>query len=197
MSILSRPYFHNEEAAFAHLESIVWPNGPTCPKCGCSGRIGKIKANPEKRVRLGLRSCNDCKSQFRVTVGTVFEHVRLPLHKCLQAAHLMCASKKGISAHQISRMLDVQYKTAWFLCHRIREAMRDDVALKTALGGQNKAVEADGTYVGGKQKNRATRPVKPKKAVLSLVERDGRVRSFHIPSVPLPLKGGKGERPRV
>ena len=182
MSILSRPYFHNEDAAFAFLESILWADGPVCGKCGCSGRITKVKANAAKRIRVGLYRCGDCKAQFRVTVGTVFEHIRLPLHKCLQAAHLMCSSKKVISAHQISRTLEVQYKTAWFLCHRIREAMRDDGTFDM-LGGANKVVEADETYIGGKAKNRAHREPKPKKPVLSLVERDGRVRSFHIPSV--------------
>ena len=182
MSILSRPYFHDEEAAFAFLESVIWTDGPVCGKCGCSGRITKVKANAEKRIRVGLYRCGDCKSQFRVTVGTVFEHIRIPLHKCLQAAHLMCSSKKGISAHQISRILEVQYKTAWFLCHRIREAMRDDKSIDF-LGGANKVVEADETYIGGKAKNRAHREPAKKKAVLSLVERDGRVRSFHVANV--------------
>jgi transposase-like protein len=182
VSILSRPYFHDEEAAFTFLESVIWADGPVCGKCGCSGRITKVKANAEKRIRIGLYRCGGCKSQFRVTVGSVFEHIRLPLHKCLQAAHLMCSSKKGISAHQISRILEVQYKTAWFLCHRIREAMRDDKSIDF-LGGANKVVEADETYIGGKAKNRAYRKPAPKKAVLSLVERDGRVRSFHVPNV--------------
>ena len=182
MSILSRPYFHDEDAAFAFLESVIWIDGPICGKCGCSGRITKVKANAEKRIRVGLYRCGDCKSQFRVTVGTVFEHIRLPLHKCLQAAHLMCSSKKGISAHQISRILEVQYKTAWFLCHRIREAMRDDGSF-SMLGGANKVVEADETYIGGKAKNRATRKPAGKKAVLSLVEREGKVRSFHVANV--------------
>ena len=182
MSILSRPYFHDEEAAFAFLESVIWTDGPVCAKCGCSGRITKVKANAEKRIRVGLYRCGDCKLQFRATVGTVFEHVRIPLHKCLQAAHLMCSSKKGISAHQIGRILEVQYKTAWFLCHRLREAMRDDTSIDF-LGGANKVVEADETYIGGKAKNRATRKPAAKKAVLSLVERDGRVRSFHVPTV--------------
>ncbi|MDR3462336.1 MAG: IS1595 family transposase [Beijerinckiaceae bacterium] len=181
MSILSRPYFHDEDAAFAFLESVIWTDGPVCGKCGCPGRITKVKANAKKRIRVGLYRCGDCKSQFRVTVGTVFEHIRLPLHKCLQAAHLMCSSKKGISAHQISRILEVQYKTAWFLCHRIREAMRDDHL--GFLGGSGMAVEADETYIGGKAKNRATRKPAAKKAVLSLVERDGKVRSFHLANV--------------
>ena len=182
MSILSRPHFHDEAAAFAYLEAAIWPNGATCPHCGCSGRITKVKANAEKRIRIGLHRCGDCKKQFRATVGTVFEHVRIPLNLCLQAAHLMCSSKKGMSALQISRILEVQYKTAWFLCHRIREAMRDDASIDF-LGGANQVVEADETYIGGKAKNRATRKPAEKKAVLSLVERDGRVRSFHVANV--------------
>lgn len=183
VSILSRPHFHDEVAAFAYLESSIWPNGPVCPHCGCMGRITGVKANVDKRIRIGLHRCGDCKKQFRATVGTVFEHVRIPLNKCLQAAHLMCSSKKGMSAHQISRILEVQYKTAWFLCHRIREAMRDGSVLPP-LGGPDGVVEADETYVGGKAKNRAFCKEPPKKeAVLSLVERDGKVRSFHVANV--------------
>ena len=178
MSILSRPHFHDEAAAFAYLESIVWPTGPVCAKCGCSGRITKVKANPAKRIRVGLHRCGDCKAQFRVTVGTVFEHVRIPLNLCLQAAHLMCSSKKGISAHQISRILEVQYKTAWFLCHRIREAKRD--GSMPIMGGPNVVVEADETYVGGKAKTRAYKAPASKKAMLSLIERDGMGGNFRI-----------------
>lgn len=141
MSVLSKPYFHDEEAAFAHLEAVLWPNGPTCPHCGGMDRIGKIKANPSKRVRMGLHKCGDCGKQFTVKVGTVFEHARMPLHKMLQAVHLIACSKKGISAHQLHRILEVQYKTAWFLAHRIREAMRDGSL--APLGGKGKVVEAD------------------------------------------------------
>ena len=146
MSILPKPYFHDEEAAFAHLESQLWPNGPVCPHCGGMDRISKIKANPSKRVRYGLHKCGDCKGQFTVKMGTVFEHARIPLHKMLQAVHLLCSSKKGISAHQLHRILEVQYKTAWFLAHRIREAMRDGSL--APLGGGGKAVEADETFIG-------------------------------------------------
>ncbi len=181
MSILSRPYFHDETAAFAFLESVIWPEGPVCVKCGSVQRITKVKANPEKRIRVGLHRCGACKAQFRVTVGTVFEHVRIPLNKCLQAAHLMCSSKKGISAHQISRILEVQYKTAWFLCHRIREAMRDGEL--PAMSGPDGVVEVDETYVGGKAKNRAYKEPNPKKEVFSLVERDVKLRSFHVANV--------------
>jgi transposase-like protein len=150
MSILSKPYFHDEEAAFAFLEGELWPNGPVCPHCGGIDRISKIKANPAKRVRIGLHECRDCGRQFTVKVGTVFEHGRIPLHKMLQAVHLLCSSKKGISAHQLHRILEVQYKTAWFLAHRIREAMRDGTL--APFGGQNKVVEADDSMIGGKAK---------------------------------------------
>ena len=172
MSVLSQPQFHNEEAAFAWLENTLWSEGPVCPHCGCMGRISKIKANPEKRVRLGLHKCGDCKKQFTVKVGTVFEHARIPLHKMLQAVHLMCSSKKGISAHQLFRMLGFgSYRTAWFMAHRIREGMREThPETGGSLGGENKVVEADETYVGGKAKNRKNSvPIPPKEAVMALV----------------------------
>lgn len=192
MSVLSREYFHDEEAAFAKLESIVWPDGPTCPHCGNADekRIYKIAANPEKRVRYGLHKCAECRKQFTAKVGTVFEHLRIPLYKALQAVYLMCASKKGISANQLSRVLEVTPKTAWFLAHRIREAMRPGSDL-SPLGGEGKTVEADETFIGGKEKNRhkskrAKRRLGGnwgKETVFSLVEREGHVRSVHTPSV--------------
>jgi transposase-like protein len=189
MSVLDRDYFHDEEAAFAHLEAVLWPNGPVCPHCGCVGRIGKIKANPAKRIRIGLHKCGDCHKQFTVKVGTVFEHGRIPLHKFLQAVHLLCSSKKGISAHQLHRVLEVQYKTAWFLAHRIREAMRDGTL--APMGGSGKVVEADETYIGrldgvpkpdrrGKRGGGGSQSYK--NTVLTLVERGGRARSFHVES---------------
>lgn len=134
MSALSRPEFHSEEAAFAHLERIIWAGSPVCPHCGGVDRITKVKANPAKRIREGLYRCGDCKKQFTVKIGTVFEHMRLPLHKALQAVYLVTSSKKGISAHQLHRTLEVTYKSAWFLLHRIREAMRDgDTTLMVAM----------------------------------------------------------------
>ena len=181
MSVLSKPHFHNEEAAFAFLEAQIWPQGPVCPHCGGMGRIGKIKANAEKRVRIGLRKCGDCKKQFTAKVGTVFEHARIPLHKMLQAVHLMCSSKKGISAHQLQRILEVQYKTAWFLAHRIREAMRDGSL--GPMGGNGATVEVDETFIGrvkGVPKQRAGWA--HKNVVLTLVERGGSARSFHVDS---------------
>src|SRR5689334_10961600 len=119
MSALSAAFFHDEAAAFAKLESLLWPEGPVCPHCGGMGRITSVKGG-----RMGLRRCGDCKKQFTVTVGTVFEASHVKLHLWLQAAHLMCSSKKGFSAHQLHRTLGVTYKTAWFMAHRLREAMR-------------------------------------------------------------------------
>jgi len=178
MSILSKKHFHNEAAAFAYLESILWPDGPICPHCRTYDRAGKLKG---KKTRIGLWKCYACRNQFTVKVGTVFEHGRIPLHKMLQAAFLMTSSKKGISAHQLHRTLEITYKTAWFLSHRIREAMREDTA--GPLGGQNKVVEADETYVGGKAKNKAFGSPPPKEPVVALVERDVSVRSFHVQAV--------------
>ena len=191
MSILSKPYFHDEEAAYAHLEGLLWPNGPTCPHCGGVDRIGKIKANLAKRVRIGLHKCGDCGKQFTVKVGTVFEHGRIPLTKFLQAVHLICCSKKGVSSHQLHRILEVQYKTAWFLSHRIREAMAEGSL--DPFGGAGKIVEADETYFGVKlapspSKQRKGLPYKTRKgkgpagkrAVVALVERGGRSRMFHV-----------------
>lgn len=120
MSVLSKPYFHDEAKAFEYLESVIWTDGTVCPHCGCTGRITKVKANVEKRIRLGLWRCGDCKKQFTVKIGTVFEHARIPLNKMLQAVYLMTSSKKGISAHQLHRVLEITYKSAWFLAHRIR-----------------------------------------------------------------------------
>ena len=181
MSVLSQPQFHDEEAAFAWLEKTLWGDTPVCPHCGCMGRIGKIKANPEKRVRLGLWKCGDCKKQFTVKVGTVFEHARMPLHKMLQAVHLMCSSKKGISAHQLHRILEVQYKTAWFLAHRIREAMRSGEL--APMGGGGGTVEIDETFIGrleGQPKKRHGGTTTFKNTVFALVERGGQSRMFHV-----------------
>jgi transposase-like protein len=187
MSILSRPYFRDEEAAHAFLESIVWPEGTECPHCGVVGGAYKIAANPSKRVRVGLWKCRDCRKQFTCKVGTVFEHARIPLQKALQAAYLLCSSKKGISSNQLARALEISLKAAWFLSHRVREAMRE-LNLTEQLGGEGKTVEFDETYVGGKDKNkhfikRKNKGGMDKEAVFALVERGGKVRSHHIPSV--------------
>lgn len=187
MSVLSRPEFHSEEAAFAHLEKVVWNGEPVCPHCGGVERITKVRANPEKRIRLGLHRCGQCKLQFTAKVGTVFEHARMPLHKMLQAVYLMTSSKKGVSAHQLHRMLEVTYKTAWFLAHRIREAMRSGDL--TPFGSGGGIVEVDETFIGT---DRAIKPHGEKKGrgyahkhkVLSLVDRDtGRQRSMVVESL--------------
>ena len=157
------------------------------PHCGVVGNAYKIAANPEKRVRFGLWKCRDCRKQFTVKVGTVFGHARLPLHKMLQAAYLLCSSKKGISAHQISRTLEVSLKAAWFLAHRIREAMAPHNA--SIMGGLDKSVEVDETYTGGKERNRHRSRrrgdvgAKGKEAVFALIEQNGRVHFMHVASV--------------
>lgn len=179
MSVLSKPYFHNEEAAYAKLEAIIWPEGPVCPHCGCMGRVYKMTANAEKRIRIGLHKCGDCRKQFTVKVGTVFESSHVKLHFWFQAAYLLASSKKGISAHQLHRTLGVTYKTAWFMAHRLREAMT--TVGMGPLGGEGKIVESDETYIGRKKGSvKKTGGAGHKLAVLSLVERGGEVRSFHI-----------------
>lgn len=179
MSVLSRPEFHSEEAAFAHLEKIIWADGKACPHCGGVDRITKVTANPTKRIREGLWRCGDCKKQFTVKIGTVFEHMRLPLHKALQAVYLMTSSKKGISAHQLHRVLEITYKSAWFLCHRIREAMRDGEL--ASFGGNGGIVEIDETYIGQKAGVEVRGGFRHKLTVLSLVDRDSkRARSFVV-----------------
>src|SRR3984957_20479916 len=151
MSVLSRPIFHDEQAAFDHVERVLWPEGPVCFHCGCTGRISSIKPNPVKRVRYGLKKCGDCGKQFTVRMGTIFEESKLPLHIWLQAMHLMCASKKGVSAHQLHRTLEITYKSAWFLAHRIREAMR--CGELAPFGHDGGAVEVDETYLGNNPDN--------------------------------------------
>jgi transposase-like protein len=184
MSILSAPHFHNEAAAFARLEAIVWPQGPHCPRCGGFDRITDVKG-----ARMGVRRCGPCKREFTVTVGTIFERSHVKLHIWFQAAHLLASSKKGISAHQLHRTLKVTYKTAWFMEHRLREAMREG---HFVMGGEGKTVEIDETYVGGKEANKhRNKRIKGanggigKEAVFSLVERGGRVRSHHVASVSI------------
>jgi transposase-like protein len=178
-STLSRAHFHDEEAAFAFLESVIWPAGPVCSHCGGMGRIGRIKANAEKRIRVGLHKCGDCGKQFTVKIGTVFEHARLPLHKMLQAVHLLTSSKKGISSHRLSRVLDCQYKSAWFLAHRIRTAMQDG-SLGPLMAGGGGTVEVDETFVGRVEGVPKSFRWAHKNVVLALVERGGSSRLFHV-----------------
>tara|TARA_R110002126_G_scaffold9519_7_gene42946 strand:+ start:1736 stop:2662 length:927 start_codon:yes stop_codon:yes gene_type:complete len=177
---LTKPIYHDNDAAREHLESLLWPNGPVCPRCGVTGdRITKLKG---KSTRPGVHKCKDCRKPFTVTVGTVMERSKIPLCKWILAAQLMASSKKGMSAKQLERMLNVTYETAWFLFHRLRECDIDPNP--GPIGGENKVVEADETYVGGKAKNvHNGKPVPKKAAVVSLVERDGEVRSFHVTRV--------------
>jgi transposase-like protein len=182
---LYRPEFVDADKARAWLERELWADGRPCPHCGvlhASTKIGGTTARP------GLYMCNACRKQFTVTVGTLYERSKIPLNKWLAATHLMMASKKGISALQIGRMLGLSKKTAWFLCHRIRESLRDTEL--TPLGGAGMTVEADETYVGGKEKNkhRSKRNANHiggvgKEMVFSLVERQGRVRSHHLANI--------------
>lgn len=188
-SVLSAPHFHDESAAYEYLEARVWPNGPVCPHCGGTDRISKMQGDSTRR---GVYKCYQCRKQFRVTVGTVFEASHVKLHLWLQAVALLTASKKGISSNQLHRTLGVSLKTAWFMSHRIREAMRSGDL--TPMGGNGSIVEADETYFGKTEKPRVSpqrkgRPYKKgsrgprdKRAVVSLVERGGSVRSFHVES---------------
>ncbi len=190
MTELTAPIFTDADAARVHLEAQVWPNGPTCPHCGNADQE-RITALKGKSHRAGLYQCSECTKQFTVTVGTVFERSKVPLNKWLLATYLLNSSKKGFSAHQLHRTLGVTYKTAWFMAHRIREAMGLGPEPKAGpLGGEGEVIEADTTFVGGKEKNkhvgkRNARNIggAGKAIVHTLVERNGRARSHHIPSV--------------
>lgn len=177
---LTDPIFTGEDKAREYFEAIRWPNGPVCPHCGAASEHITLLAG--KVNRPGLYQCNTCRGSFTVKMGTVMESSHISYRKWALGFHLMAASKKGVSAHQLHRMLGVTYKTAWFMAHRIREAMRptDD----GQLGGEGKTVEADETYVGDKAKNRAYAKTLPKhEAIMSLVERGGKVRSRHVADV--------------
>ncbi len=183
MSILSDLHFHNEEAAYEWIEARLWPNGAQCPRCKGTDRVGKLQG---KSTRIGVYKCYACKKPFSVKVGTIFEDSHIPLHKWLQAIHLVCSSKKGISANQLHRTLKITLKSAWFLGHRIREAMRTGDL--SPMGGAGAIVEVDETFIGKKDtyaKRKNSRSYHHKQAALSLVERGGEVRSFKIDMVSI------------
>lgn len=185
MSILDKRYFRDEAAAFRHLESILWANGVVCPHCGVVDRAGRLKGvkNKSGQIRHGLWKCYACRKQFTVKVGTVFESAHIPLHKMLQAVYLMCSSKKGISAHQLHRTLEVDYKSAWFLAHRIREAMRDGTL--APIGGLGSIVEIDETAQGKLEGHTKGQRWAHMRTVLTLVQRGGVARSFHVDSTSI------------
>jgi transposase-like protein len=174
---LQDPRFTDETAAREALEAIVWPKGPICPHCGNADQA-RIAALTTKSARPGLRYCDECKGQFTATVGTIFERSKIPLTKWWLAMHLIGSSKKGISSHQLHRMLGVSYKSTWFMMHRIREAMR--AGGLTPMGGEGEIVEIDETYIGRKDGFEVKRGFGHKNAVFTLVERGGSARSFHV-----------------
>jgi len=223
MSILSKKFFHDDAAAFEYLEGLIWNGKPVCSHCGESKKVGALKPVTPRRkeknkdgtykfeadgspvwkyspTRHGIKKCYTCRKQFTVTVGTVFESSHVPLHKWLQAAYLLMSSKKGISSKQLERTLEVTYKTAWFMSHRLREAMMSGDL--PPMGGEGSVIEADETYIGFKKTKKeriasiryvrsadgnkvwrvGNRGLGRKHTVMALVERGGKVRSFHINS---------------
>jgi transposase-like protein len=187
---LQNPIFTDETKAREWLEARVWPHGPVCPHCGSTGH--DVTALNGKAHRPGVYQCNGCRDQFTVTVKTVFERSKIPLSKWLAALFLLTSSKKGVSAHQLHRSLGISYKSAWFMMHRLREAMRSGGLAPPIMGGPGKIIEADETYFGkideseimpkakGKRGRRAGIRRPAHRAVLALVERGGKARTFHI-----------------
>lgn len=180
-SVLNAPHFQTEAAAFEYVEARLWPKGPVCPHCGATGE--HVKRLAGKTTRIGLHKCYACKGHFTVRQGSIFESSHLPLHLWLQVIHLFCASKKGISTRQIQRMLQCSMKTAWFLGHRIREAMAEKHGIFTPpLGGAGMTLEADEAFIGRDATKKLAGPG-AQFPVMALVERNGRVRSFHVANV--------------
>jgi transposase-like protein len=177
---LRDPIFHDDAAAREYLETVLWPQGPVCPRCGVMGdRITKLQG---KSTRPGVYNCKDCRKPFSVTVGTVMERSHIPLSKWVLATRLMAASKKSMSAHQLHRMVNTSYEAAWFLFHRLREAA-NDIDESEPIGGEGKVIEADESFIGGKARNKAFGPPPKKMAVFTLVEREGEARSRHVANV--------------
>ena len=176
-AVLSAPEFHDEAAAFAHVEARVWPQGPVCPHCGCVERIGKLGG---KSTRMGVYKCYECRKPFTVRVGTIFEDSHVALRLWLQAMFLVASSKKGISANQLHRTLGVTLKTAWFMGHRIREAMKVQATQKLGSAGTSGIVETDETYFGKTRGHGKGAHLSKKQKVVAMLERGGAVRSFHV-----------------
>jgi transposase-like protein len=195
MTDLTNQIFTDADKAREHLEALRWPNGPVCPHCGSTheavtrvestGKKTKdtYKGGKHRAARKGLYYCNGCKEQFTVQVGTVLEQSHVPLNKWLAAFFLMCSSKKGISAHQLHRTLKLSYKTAWFMAHRIREAMRTGGLAPPMMGGGGGTVEVDETFIGKTEFPRMAGGFQHLRTVLTLVERGGSARSFHVERV--------------
>src|SRR5882757_8714514 len=181
-SALSAKHFHNEEAAYAYIEARIWPEGPVCPHCGGVERISKMGG---KSTRIGAYKCYQCRKPFTVKIGTIFEASHVPMRHWLQAIFLMSSSKKGISSNQLHRTLGCTLKTAWFISHRLREAMRVDGLMMPPMGSGGKVVEADEAFIG----HVAGTPKKGmygwsnKNVIFTLVERGGSARSFHVDGV--------------
>lgn len=184
---IRNPIFHDEDKAREHLEAVLWPDGPICPRCGVMGnRITKLQG---KSTRPGVYKCKDCRKPFSVTVGTVMERSHIPLTKWIAATYFMMTGKKSMSAKNLQRLIDTSYEAAWFLFHRLRECAPTP-GEAGPIGGEGKTVEADETYIGGKEKNKHVGKRKAgniggqgKQIVFSLIERYGEVRSFHVANV--------------